>query len=140
MSQLYEFLVHRADDKETLSEICEKMGKYTCSAYQLSSQYGKYVNPSSSSSISLVARDLLTTDGIRRISRPYQVVVSRSHSAMMVSPELSQWKFNCMCGLGDKEHNRKVREERERKRPVTSTIQGTYRSGTFGCIIPRTCK
>lgn len=114
----------QADDKETLSEICEKLGKYTCSAYQLSSQHGKYVNPSSSSSISLVARDLLTTDEIRRISRPYQVVVSRSHPAMMVSPDLSQWQFNRMCGLGDKEHNRKVREERERKRPVTSAIQG----------------
>ena len=34
--------------------------KYTTSAYQLSSQHGRYVNPSSSHSISLVARELLT--------------------------------------------------------------------------------
>jgi type IV secretion system protein VirD4 len=108
----------QADDKETLTEIGEKLGKYTCSAYQLSSQHGRMVNPSSSSSISLVGRELLTTDEIRRVSRPYQIVVSRSHPAMMVAPDLSKWHFNRMMGLGDKEHNRKVREERERKRPV----------------------
>lgn len=114
----------QADDKETLSEICDKLGKYTCSSYQLSSQHGQYVNPSSSSSINLVGRDLLTTDEIRRVSRPYQIVVSRSHPAMMVSPDLSQWYFNQMLGLGDKEHNRKVREERERKRPILTSAEG----------------
>lgn len=113
----------QADDKETLSEICEKLGKYTCSGYQLSSQHGRYVNPSSSSTVSLVGRELLTTDEIRRVSRPYQIVVSRSHPAMMVSPDLSQWYFNRMCGLGDKEHNRRVREERERKRPVLTGVR-----------------
>lgn len=110
----------QADDKETLQDICDKLGKYTTSAYQLSSQHGKYVNPSSSSSISLVARDLLTTDEIRRISRPYQIVVSRVHPAMMNAPDLSQWYFNRMCGLGDEEHNRKVREVREAARPILS--------------------
>lgn len=110
----------QADDKETLQDICDKLGKYTTSAYQLSSQHGKYVNPSSSSSISLVARDLLTTDEIRRISRPYQIVVSRVHPAMMNAPDLSQWYFNKMCGLGDEEHNREVREAREAARPILS--------------------
>lgn len=114
----------QADDRETLTEICEKLGKYTCSAYQLSSQHGRYVNPSSSSSVSLVARELLTTDEIRRVSRPYQIVVSRSHPAMMVSPDLSKWYFNRMLGLGDKEHNRRVRAERERKRPVLTESGG----------------
>ncbi len=114
----------QADDRETLTEICEKLGKYTCSAYQLSSQHGRYVNPSSSSSVSLVARELLTTDEIRRVSRPYQIVVSRSHPAMMVSPDLSEWYFNRMLGLGDKEHNRRVREERERKRPILTENGG----------------
>lgn len=114
----------QADDKETLSEICDKLGKYTCSGYQLTSQHGKYVNPSSSSTINLVARDLLTTDEIRRVSRPYQIVISRSHPAMMVSPDLSHWYFNQMLGLGDKEHNRNVREERERKRPILTSSEG----------------
>ena len=114
----------QADDKETLQDICDKLGKYTTSAYQLSSQHGRYVNPSSSHSISLVARELLTTDEIRRIQRPSQIVISRSHPAMMNAPDLSQWYFNQMCGLGGKEHNRKVREAREAARPVLSQMTG----------------
>ena len=110
----------QADDKETLQEVCDKLGKYTTSAYQLSSQHGRYVNPSSSHSISLVARELLTTDEIRRVSRPNQIVISRAHPAMMLAPDLSQWYFNKMCGLGDPEHNRKVREAREAARPIVS--------------------
>ena len=112
----------QADDKETLQDICDKLGKYTTSAYQLSSQHGRYVNPSSSHSISLVARELLTTDEIRRIQRPAQIVIGRSHPAMMNAPDLTQWYFNRMCGLGDKEHNRKVREAREAARPVLSKM------------------
>ena len=113
----------QADDKETLQEVCDKLGKYTTSAYQLSSQHGRYVNPSSSHSISLVARELLTTDEIRRIQRPSQIVISRSHPAMMNAPDLSQWYFNKMCGLGGKEHNRKVREVREAARPILSEMK-----------------
>ncbi|MFI3238784.1 MAG: type IV secretory system conjugative DNA transfer family protein [Lachnospiraceae bacterium] len=108
----------QADDDETLEAVCKKLGKYTTSAYQLSAQHGKYVNPSSSHSISLIGRELLTTDEIRRISRPYQIIVGRSHPALMHAPDLSKWYFNQMCGLGDEEHNRKVREEREAKRPI----------------------
>ena len=39
---------------------------------------------------------------------------------MMNAPDLSRWYFNRMCGLGDPEHNRKVRKARERARPVLS--------------------
>ena len=114
----------QADDRETLQEVCDKLGKYTTSAYQLSSQHGKYTNPSSSHSISLVARELLTTDEIRRVTRPYQIVVGRGHPAVMEAPDLSQWYFNRMCGLGDMEHNRKVREAREAARPTLSLKTG----------------
>ena len=41
---------------------------------------------------------------------------------MMYSPDLSQWQFNKMLGLGDKEHNRKLREERENKRPIITDV------------------
>lgn len=108
----------QADDRETLQEISDKLGKYTTSTYQLSSQHGRYVNPSSSHNISLVGRELLTVDEIRRISRPYQIVISRAHPAMMEAPDLSQWHFNRMCGLGDVEHNRRVRSMREAARPI----------------------
>jgi type IV secretion system protein VirD4 len=41
---------------------------------------------------------------------------------MMFSPDLSQWYFNKMLGLGDMEHNRRLREERERKRPIVTDV------------------
>jgi type IV secretion system protein VirD4 len=112
----------QADDKETLQEISEKLGSYTTSSYQLSASHAKYSTPSSSQSVSLIERKLLTPDEVRRVSRPYQIVTSRNHPAMMFSPDLSQWHFNKMMGMGDMEHNRKLREKRENARPVLSDI------------------
>ncbi len=106
----------QADDDETLQSICNKLGKYTTSAYQLSSNHARYTNPSSSHSLSLVSRELLTTDEIRRINRPYQIVIGRNFPCMSIAYDLSKWHFNTMCGLGGKEHNRLVRQKRENKR------------------------
>ena len=108
----------QADDPDTLKEVSEKLGSYTTSSYQLSSSHGKFTTPSSSHSISLTERHLLNTDEVRRIKRPYQIVTSRGYPALMYAPDLSQWYFNKMLGLGDEEHNRKLREERENKRPI----------------------
>lgn len=108
----------QADDPDTLRDISEKLGSYTTSSYQLSANHAKYTTPSSSQSISLSERKLLNTDEVRRVKRPYQIVTSRTHPALMYAPDLSQWCFNKMLGLGDEEHNRKLREEREQKRPV----------------------
>jgi len=112
----------QADDMDTLREFSEKLGAYTTSSYQLSANHAKYTTPSSSQSISLIERKLLNVDEVRRISRPYQIVTSRTHPAMMYSPDLSQWYFNQMLGLGDEEHNRMLREERELKRPVITNV------------------
>lgn len=112
----------QADDKETLQEISEKLGSYTTSSYQLSASHAKYSTPSSSQSVSLIERKLLTPDEVRRVSRPYQIVTSRTHPAMMFSPDLSGWHFNKMMGMGDMEHNRKLREKRENARPILSDI------------------
>ncbi|TCX53628.1 VirD4-like conjugal transfer protein, CD1115 family [Dehalobacter sp. 14DCB1] len=114
----------QADDMDTLREISEKLGTYTVSSYQLSANHAKYSTPSSSHSISLIERKLLNVDEVRRIVRPYQIVTSRTHPAIMYSPDLSQWYFNQMLGLGDKEHNRRLREERENQRPVITDTNG----------------
>lgn len=113
----------QADDLETLREVSEKLGTYTTSSYQLSASHGKYTTPSTSHSLNLLERKLLTVDEVRRISRPYQLVLSRSHPAMMVAPDLSAWAFNRMMGLGDKEHNRHVREIREKRRTIRTDIR-----------------
>ncbi len=60
-------------------------------------------------------------DEIRLISRPYTLITSRNTPAIMYSPDLSKWKFNKIFGLGDKEHNRKVRQLRENRREVRSS-------------------
>lgn len=112
----------QADDKETLQEISEKLGSYTTSSYQLSASHAKYSTPSTSQSVSLIERKLLTPDEVRRVSRPYQIVTSRTHPAMMFSPDLSGWHFNKLLGMGDMEHNRKLREKRENARPILSDI------------------
>jgi len=108
----------QADDGDTLREISEKLGSYTTSSYQLSANHAKYTTPSSSHSINLTERKLLNTDEVRRVKRPYQIVTSRNHPALMYAPDLSEWHFNKMLGLGDEEHNRRLREERDSKRPV----------------------
>jgi len=106
----------QADDLETLDEISKKLGNYTVATYSLSASHGKYSTPSSSHSINLTHRALLTVDEIRLISRPYSLITSRNNPAIMFSPDLSEWQFNKIFGMGDKEHNRKVRELRERRR------------------------
>lgn len=110
----------QADDLETLEEISKKLGNYTVATYSLSASHGKYSTPSSSHSINLTHRSLLTVDEIRLISRPYSLITSRNNPAIMYSSDLSEWQFNKIFGLGDKEHNRKVRELRENRRKVRS--------------------
>lgn len=106
----------QADDLTTLEEISKKLGNYTVSTYSLTSSHGKHTTPSSSHSINLTHRALLSVDEIRLISRPYSLITSRNNPAIMEAPDLSKWYFNNLFGLGDKEYNRKVREEREKNR------------------------
>lgn len=106
----------RAGDNETLEELSKKLGNYTTTSYSQSSSHGKYTTANSSQSINLTGRALLTSDEIDRIERPYSLIMSNNHPAIMYSPDLSQWYFNKMLGLGDKPHNIKVREIRENNR------------------------
>lgn len=106
----------QTDDLDTLEEIAKKLGNYTVSTYSLSASNAKYTTPSSSHSINLTGRPLLSVDEVRLISRPYSLITSRSNPAILYAPDISEWNFNKMLGLGDKEHNRKVREIREKRR------------------------
>lgn len=108
----------QTDDLNTLEEMSKKLGNYTVSTYSLSSSHAKHTTPSSSHSINLTHRALLTIDEIRLISRPFSLITSRNNPAIMYSPDLSEWFFNKLFGLGGKEHNRKVREFREEIREV----------------------
>lgn len=111
------WLYLQSDDPETLDVLSKKLGKYTVRTYSLSASQTKNSNSSSSQSVNLTGRELLTTDEIKRIKRPYSLVFSRGYPAIMYAPDLSEWNFNTMFGLGDKEHNRKIRIYRDNNRP-----------------------
>ena len=103
----------QSDEPKTLEEFSNKLGKYTTSSYGLSSNHQKYNNPSSSSNMNLIGRELLTTSELQDIKRPYMLLTSRNKPIVMVLPDLSKWHFNKMYGLGSKKHNTKTRMYRE---------------------------
>ncbi len=113
----------QADDLETLEEISKKLGNYTVSTYSLSASLNSN-SSSSSQSINLTGRALLDPNEVRLISRPYSLVISRDNPAIMFAPDISEMYFNDILGLGDKEHNRLVREIRENKRKVRNIKSG----------------
>ena len=102
----------------TAEKISKKIGNYTTTNFSESnSSNGGSSNISTSSSMNLSARPLLTSDEILRINRPYLLVMcSGKQPAMTQAPDLSEWYFNQMLGMGDEEFNRKLREEREKER------------------------
>jgi len=101
-----------------LKKSVKKFGNYTTTNFSESnSSNGGSSNISTSSSMNLGARPLLTPDEILRINRPYLLVMtSGKMPAMTQAPDLSKWYFNQMYGLGDEEFNRQVREKREQAR------------------------
>jgi type IV secretion system protein VirD4 len=104
---------------ETAALISKKLGHYTTSSYSMSTSWqssGGHGN--SSSSMNLMARPLLTEDEIMRIEYPYALVmVVGQYPAMVRLPDLSEWSFNGLLGLGDEAHNRQLLLARERARP-----------------------
>ena len=120
ISNCHVWVYLQSDGPETQKLISEKLGNYTVASSSQSTQYsGIGISPGNmTSSSNLTARPLLTPDEVGKIKRPYSLVTSREYPAMLNAPDLSKWYFNQMFGLGDPEHNRKVREEREKRRPV----------------------
>ena len=108
----------KTSNDSTAEKISKKIGNYTTTNFSESnSSNGGSSNISTSSSMNLGARPLLTPDEILRINRPYLLVMcSGKQPAMTNAPDLSQWYFNEMYGMGDEEFNRKLRERRENER------------------------
>lgn len=110
----------RSNNNETLKNVCESLGKYT-----IRSQGESNSNSGESASYSLTGRDLLTVDEIKRIKRPYQLVMSSVDPCIMYAPDLSKTIFNDLLGLGSKRHNSKVIELRQGRR-ISRTPQVSY--------------
>ena len=101
-----------SSEKETRDEISHMLGKYTVASYGKSS--GKGGQGTSNQSQSLAGRELLTSDEVGLIQRPYVLILYQGrHPAMMQIPDLSQWRFNKWLEMGDEEANRKLRMKRQ---------------------------
>lgn len=108
----------QADDQETLKEVSDKLDKYTTSSYSVSASQQRFASGSSSQSVNLIGRELLTPGEVAKISRPYNLVTSRNDPAIMHAPDLSGWLFNTMFGMGTEAHNTALRLLRENQRPI----------------------
>ena len=108
----------RSKDTETLKEVSERLGTYT--AINVTESNGK---GSFTSSTSYIERPLLNYKEVEKIKRPNTLVLRDGENAIFHSPDLSNWLFNRIFGLGDKEHNRKVIVERQAKRPKKSSSE-----------------
>lgn len=118
---------------ETASIISKKLGTYTTSSYSRSSSYNSYQNGSSSESMNLISRNLLTEDEILRIERPYVLIIQTGLFPIITKlPDISKWEFNRLFGMGDQEHNRNLRLERENNRPVKE-IENIKLWGIWNC-------
>lgn len=107
----------QTDNTDTIETLSKKLGKYTVKSPSISASTGG----NSSASYNLTARDLLTPEEIKRIKRPYQLVLSRNDPAIMYAPDVSKTVFNDLYGMGSKEHNRRLRIKRMATRTVHSS-------------------
>lgn len=103
----------QTDNMDTLEELSNKLGTYTVKSPSLSGSTGGNM----SASYNFTSRKLLMPDEIKRIRRPYQLVMTRNNPAIMYSPDISQTFMNSMLGLGDKEHNKQLIIRRNASRP-----------------------
>lgn len=103
----------QTDNGETLRELSDKLGKYTIKSPSLSGSTGGNMT----ASYNFTGRELLTPDEIKRIRRPYQLVMTRNDPTIMYAPDISQTIFNPMLGLGNKKHNEQLVMRRSALRP-----------------------
>lgn len=103
----------RSADAETREIVSKELDEYTTKGYSIN--YGKDTKEGSSN-VNLVGRRLLTAEEVGRIKRPYSLIISSNHPAIMYAPDLSKWSFNQRFGMGSRQHNIKLRMQRHGER------------------------
>ena len=104
----------RSPNPTTKKKISEDLGNYTTRSY--------------SKSNNLTGRPLLYPDEVGKLQRPYSLVMSDSDPAIMYAPDLSQYAMNEFLGMGDEEHNNRLRqkkaeEHKKNERPHNSKME-----------------
>lgn len=121
----------RSPNPTTKKKISEDLGNYTTRSYSKSNNTpsGTFRNGGSDGeSSNLMGRPLLYPDEVGKLQRPYSLVMSDSDPAIMYAPDLSQYAMNEFLGMGDKEHNNRVRqkkaeEHKKNERPHNSKME-----------------
>lgn len=110
---------------DTANKISEKLGTYTAQAYSESSNTN-IKNNSSSSSMSLISRKVLTSDEVLRISNPYAILMLGGEKPYLCHlPDMSKTLFNKINEMGDEAHNLKLRMKREEQRKEKEMCKST---------------
>lgn len=121
----------RSPNPTTKKKISEDLGNYTTRSYSKSNNTpsGTFRNGGSDGeSSNLMGRPLLYPDEVGKLQRPYSLVMSDSDPAIMYAPDLSQYAMNEFLGLGDEEHNNRLRqkkaeEHKKNERPHNSKME-----------------
>lgn len=116
----------RSPNPTTKKKISEDLGNYTTRSYSKSNNTpsGTFRNGGSDGeSSNLMGRPLLYPDEVGKLQRPYSLVMSDADPAIMYAPDLSQYAMNEFLGMGDEEHNnrlrqRKAEEHKKNERPA----------------------
>ena len=109
-------IVLNADDSATTEEISKSLGKYTVEVSSASTSVSDAKNDGMnySSSASLTGRSLLEPSEIKRLNKPYALVMTnRQFAGINTLPDLTRWHLNKLLGLGTKSHNAQILRERE---------------------------
>lgn len=106
------YLKSNAD--ETLNAISKKLNTYTTKVSTASKTSGK--DKTTTTGFSYIERPLLKPDDIKKIQRPYQLVMGAYNPMLLSSHNLHEVIFNPMLGLGNEEHNKRVNQTRQKER------------------------
>ena len=121
----------RSPNPTTKKKISEDLGNYTTRSYSKSNNTpsGTFrIGGSDGESSNLMGRPLLYPDEVGKLQRPYSLVMSDADPAIMYAPDLSQYAMNEFLGMGDEEHNnrlrqRKAEEHKKNERPHNSKME-----------------
>lgn len=107
----------KAVTTETRNIVADKLGEYTVATTSDSTSISNSKDGGSySTSTNLTARKLLTSEELGKLKRPHSLIVTPSDKAVFYAPDLSEYHFNKLFGLGDKAHNTEVIRSRKERR------------------------
>lgn len=110
----------KSDDNKTLESISKTYGNYTVESTSTSTSANtnlKTQDANISNSSNLTGRKLLQEEDIGMIRYPDALIMITSERPIMTKlPDLSEYHFNKILGLGDEEHNRQLIEKLENER------------------------